>query len=107
MSGYKNAADKALEILNSVAVPISLDDRNSLRKAALTSARSKMVEGVREHLADISVEAVDLVREKIGDAFIIDVDNTLFLLQRFQCELRRQRRIESHFRTSQTLSRQA
>ena len=75
VAGYRNAADKALEILKQLAVTVNLDDKESLRKAALTSVRSKVIEGVREHLADISIEAVDLVKEKRGDAWMADIDN--------------------------------
>jgi len=75
VAGYRNAADKALEILSQLAVTVNLDDKESLRKAALTSVRSKVVEGVRGHLADISIEAIDLVKEKRGNAFLADVDN--------------------------------
>lgn len=75
VAGYRNAADKALEILNQLAVTVNLDDKNILRKAAFTSVRSKVVEGARGHLADISIEAIDLVKEKRGNAFLADVDN--------------------------------
>ena len=75
VAGYRNAADKALEILDQLAVTVNLDDKNILRKAAFTSVRSKVVEGARGHLADISIEAVDLVKEKRGNAFLADVDN--------------------------------
>ena len=75
VAGYRNAADKALEILNQLAVTVNLDDKNILRNAAFTSVRSKVVEGARGHLADISVEAIDLVKEKRGNAFLADVDN--------------------------------
>ena len=75
MAGYRNAADKALEILDQVAVPVGLDDKETLKKAALTSMRSKIIEGARDHLAKISIEAVDLVKEKRRDAFTADVDN--------------------------------
>ncbi|MCJ7505411.1 TCP-1/cpn60 chaperonin family protein [Candidatus Bathyarchaeota archaeon] len=75
VAGYRNAADKALEILDQLAVTVNLDDKNILRNAAFTSVRSKVVEGARGHLADISIEAVDLVKEKRGNAFLADVDN--------------------------------
>ena len=75
VAGYRTAADKALETLNQLGVTVSLDDKSSLRKAALTSVRSKVVEGAREHLADITIEAIDLVKEKRGNAFLADVDN--------------------------------
>jgi len=75
VAGYRNAADKALEVLNKLALPVELNDKESLRNAALTSVRSKIVGGVRNHLADISVEAIDLVKEERGASYTADVDN--------------------------------
>ncbi len=43
ISGYQKAADKALEVLNSVAIPVDMDDRETLLKLASTSMRSKTV----------------------------------------------------------------
>lgn len=75
VAGYRNAAEKALGILDQVAVSVDLADKETLRKAAVTSMRSKTIEGAREHLAAISIEAVGLIKEKRGDAFTADVDN--------------------------------
>jgi len=75
VAGYRNAADRALEMLNEISVPVELDDKKTMKNVALTSMRSKIIEGARDHLATISIEAVDMVREKRGDTFTADVDN--------------------------------
>ena len=75
VAGYRNAADRALEMLNEISVPVELDDKKTMKNVALTSMRSKIIEGARDHLATISIEAVDMVREKRGDIFTADVDN--------------------------------
>jgi len=75
VAGYRNAADRALEMLNDISVPVELDDKKTMKNVALTSMRSKIIEGARDHLATISIEAVDMVREKRGDIFTADVDN--------------------------------
>jgi thermosome len=75
ISGYAKAADKALEVLNKVAIPVELDDRETLLKLASTSMRSKTVSNDREHLAEVVVDAVKQIVEKRGSEVIADVDN--------------------------------
>src|SRR5512136_1424727 len=58
VSGYRKASQKAIEIIGKNAVPVDLDDRKTLLKVALTSMGSKAVGGAKEHLAEISIDAV-------------------------------------------------
>jgi len=74
-AGYRMAAVKALEILESVALPIDIKDRETLRKIAMTSMMSKSVVGSREHMADVAVDAVVKVAEKTNGAWFVDTDN--------------------------------
>ncbi|MEM2093942.1 MAG: thermosome subunit beta, partial [Candidatus Bathyarchaeia archaeon] len=67
VSGYRKAAEEAIRIMNELAVDVSLDDREMLKKAALTSMRGKIVGGYREHFAEIAIDAVkQIVEEKDG-----------------------------------------
>ena len=75
VSGYQKAAKKAVEVLESVAVPVDLGDRETLKKVAMTSMRSKAVGASRDFLADIAVDAVNQVSEKRGDSMLADIDN--------------------------------
>ncbi len=75
ISGYAKAADKALEVLNKVAIPVDLKDRETLLKLASTSMRSKAVSSDRAHLAEVVVDAVMQIVEKRGGETIADVDN--------------------------------
>lgn len=75
ISGYQKAADKALEVLNNAAIPVDLNDRETLINIASTSMRSKTVSSDREHLAGIVVDAVKQIVEKRGNEVIADVDN--------------------------------
>jgi len=75
ISGYGKAADKALEVLNKVAIPVDLADRETLLKLASTSMRSKTVSSDRAHLAEVVVDAVMQIVEKRGGETIADVDN--------------------------------
>jgi chaperonin GroEL (HSP60 family) len=51
VSGYRKAAQKAIEIIEKTAVPVDIEDKKTLLKVALTSMSSKAVGGAREHLA--------------------------------------------------------
>ncbi|MEM3048514.1 MAG: thermosome subunit beta, partial [Candidatus Bathyarchaeia archaeon] len=75
VSGYKKAADEAAKILESISQPVSLDDRETLKKAAMTALHSKNVGGARDHLAEIAVDAVKQIIEQRGDRLVADVDN--------------------------------
>ncbi len=75
VSGYRKAAQKTIELLNKVGIPVDTDDRATLRKVALTSMGSKAVGAARETLADIAIDAVKQIAEKRGDRWIADIDN--------------------------------
>jgi thermosome len=75
VAGYKKAADQAVQIMNSLADPIKLEDKVALKKVAITSMHSKGLGGAREHFADIAIEAIQRVMEKRGDSMYADIDN--------------------------------
>jgi thermosome len=75
VSGYRKAAQKAIEIIGKSAVPVDIEDKKTLLKVALTSMSSKAVGAAREHLAQISIEAVKQIAEQRGDKMIADIDN--------------------------------
>lgn len=55
---FQKCAGKAVEILESISVPLQLDDRASLLRAATTSLSSKIVSQYSNLLAPIAVDAV-------------------------------------------------
>jgi thermosome len=75
VAGYRKAAQKSVEIISDVALPVEADDRSTLKKVAITSMGSKAVGPAKEHLADIAVDAVKQIVEKRGDKTIADIDN--------------------------------
>ena len=75
VSGYRKAAQKALEVLDKIGVTVDLDDRKTLKDVAVTSMGSKAVGTAREHLAEIAVDAVKQIAEKRGEKWVADVDN--------------------------------
>jgi len=75
VSGYRKAAQKAMEVLDKIGITVDLDDRETLKKVAVTAMGSKAVGTAREHFADIAVDAVKQISEKRGDQMVADVDN--------------------------------
>jgi len=75
VSGYRKAAQMAMETLDKISTSVSLDDRATLKKVAMTSMSSKAVGLAREHLAEIAIDAVKQIAEQRGDKRIADIDN--------------------------------
>jgi len=75
VSGYRKAAQMAIEALDKIGTTVSLDDRSSLKKVAMTSMASKAVGLAREHLAEIAIDAVKQITEQRGDKRVADIDN--------------------------------
>ena len=75
VSGYRKAVQKAIEILNKIGVEIDLEDRETLKKIALTSMSSKAIGAAKEHLAEIAIDAVKQIVEERGGKRVADIDN--------------------------------
>jgi thermosome len=75
VSGYRKAAQKAIEIINNIAVQVDIKDRATLKKVAITSMASKAVGTARDHFADIAIDAVKQIAEERGDKMLADIDN--------------------------------
>ncbi|MBE0512747.1 TCP-1/cpn60 chaperonin family protein [Candidatus Bathyarchaeota archaeon] len=77
VDGYRKAADKALETLEKIAISVRPTDKDFLGKVAMTSMASKLVAENREQLAEIAVEAVLHVANKVGDEYRVDLDDIM------------------------------
>ena len=75
VSGYRKATQKAIEVINKTAITVDVEDRQTLKKVALTSIASKAVGTARDHLADLAIDAVKQIVEKRGDKLVADIDN--------------------------------
>jgi thermosome len=75
IDGYKKAAEKALETLEKIAIPVDLKKPDYLKKAAITAMASKVVADHKEYLADIAVKAMLEVAEKEGNTYKVDVED--------------------------------
>ncbi|MBL7100552.1 MAG: TCP-1/cpn60 chaperonin family protein [Nanoarchaeota archaeon] len=61
--GYRQAAEKAQEVLNRISKPVTIKDENILKMLAMTAMTGKGAEAAKEHLAEIAVDAVKQVAE--------------------------------------------
>ncbi|MEM2026335.1 MAG: thermosome subunit beta [Candidatus Bathyarchaeia archaeon] len=77
IDGYRKAADKALEVLEKIAISVDPQDRDALKKVAMTAMASKLVSESRDRLADIAVEAILHVAQRVGGQFKADLDDIL------------------------------
>jgi len=73
--GYKLAANRAKQILNNLAINVKPNDKKSLKNIAITSMASKGASAEKDILADVVVEAVTSITEKIGNKNYVDLDN--------------------------------
>ena len=76
VDGYNKAAEKALEILQEIAVKVEPGDKATLVRIAQTSMQTKLVSDVSKELAEIVVGAMLQVAEQLEDgSYKVDIDN--------------------------------
>jgi len=75
IDGYKKAAEKALEVLDKIALSTRVNQDEYLKNAAMTSMASKLVAEQREYLANIAVKAIQEVSETEDGKRKADVDD--------------------------------
>ncbi|MDI6721611.1 MAG: TCP-1/cpn60 chaperonin family protein, partial [Candidatus Aenigmarchaeota archaeon] len=73
--GFRMAKNKALEVLDSYADNITIDNTKDLEKIAMTAMTGKGGESAKENLAKIAVEAVRIIAEKENGKIVIDKEN--------------------------------
>jgi len=69
--GYRLAAEKAIEILNSIAESVTIEDEDTLVKVAITAMTGKAAESKKEILAQLIVRAIT----QIANGSDIDKEN--------------------------------
>ncbi|HET7405056.1 MAG TPA: thermosome subunit beta [Candidatus Bathyarchaeia archaeon] len=74
IDGYRQAAEKAQEVLDELAVSIKPEDTDMLKRVALTSLNTKGIFGSQEHFADLAVTAVQQVMEESDGKIKADID---------------------------------
>ena len=71
-AGYRAAAEKSMEILQTLAVKVTVKDEDLLRKIAITAMTGKGSQAARDDLAIIAVNAIKAVVDEDGS---VDTDN--------------------------------
>ncbi|WP_425293267.1 thermosome subunit alpha [Halobacterium rubrum] len=69
--GYRQAAEKAKELLDDAAIDVSADDAETLEKIAATAMTGKGAENAKDALSSLVVRAVQSVADENG----VDTDN--------------------------------
>ncbi|RLI04062.1 thermosome subunit [Candidatus Bathyarchaeota archaeon] len=75
IDGYRQAEEKALEILEEIAEKVDPKDKEVLKKVSMTTMASKLINQHSEYLSGIAVEAVLQVAEDSNGGYEVDLDN--------------------------------
>ena len=75
VDGYRKAAKKAKQFLESISDKVSANDKNILTKIAKTSMQTKLVRKDSDQLAEIVVKSILAVSEKNGETYNVDIDD--------------------------------
>jgi len=73
VEGYRKATDKAISVLESIALKDSTDAM--LKKIAMTAMQSKVVSDSRVLLAEMAVKAIKRIAETVNGKTRADIDN--------------------------------
>ncbi len=74
VEGYKKASEKALEILQDLAIDIQPNDEKMLKLVAMTSMGTKSLSESKEHFATLATKAVMQVMEEKDGKTVADID---------------------------------
>jgi thermosome len=75
VDGYRQATEKALQILDQMAIKVDPNDRKALKDIAVTSQASKLLSENADFVADIAVDAVLQVAEQSPQGWKVDIDD--------------------------------
>jgi len=75
VDGYKMAAEKALEILEGIAIKVDPADKSMLKKVAAVAVATKMLAEYKDEVSDFAVRAILEVAEKDAKGYRVDIDD--------------------------------
>ncbi len=75
VDGYRHAAEKALQILNDIAVKVNPTDKMTLKKVATMAMATKLVSENKDTMSDIAVDAMLQVAEKTPEGYKASIDD--------------------------------
>ena len=76
VEGYRQAEEKALEILEEIAIKVDPKDKEVLMKVSKTTMASKLVNQHSEYLSNISVDAVLQIAEPEDGGYTVDLEGS-------------------------------
>jgi len=74
VSGFRLAAEKAMEVLEKIAISVAVGDEKTLRDVAMTAMAGRTAEAERENLSDIALHAVKRIAEETDGRMTADID---------------------------------
>ncbi|MBS7610201.1 TCP-1/cpn60 chaperonin family protein [Candidatus Bathyarchaeota archaeon] len=75
VEGYKKGAEQALEYLRQIAIKVQPEDKETLKKIAMTAMGTKSVAENKEFLASIAVDAILQVAQRVDGEYRVDLDD--------------------------------
>ncbi len=75
IEGYKKASREASKIIDGISIKVKKGDVDALRNVAETALASKDVAGARKFLAEMVVEAVNMVKRVEDGKIKVDIDD--------------------------------
>jgi thermosome len=74
IDGFRDAQERAMEILEDIAIGVDPQDREMLAKVATTSMASKLISGSRDYIAGLAIEAVLQIAEDADGGHEVDLE---------------------------------
>jgi thermosome len=75
VDGYRQATERALEVLDEIAIKVEPNDRKALRDVAVTSQASKLLSENADYIANIAIDAILQVAEQTPEGWRADVED--------------------------------
>lgn len=80
--GYNLGMEKALEIVNDLAIDVTPKDKEMLKQIAKTAMTGKSIEAINDNASEVVVEAVTTVAEQEGKKLVVDEGDILVKTKR-------------------------
>src|SRR5205807_4082373 len=75
VDGYREASNRALEVLDQIAIKIDPTDKATLRRVAEVSLASKILAEDKEAIEELAMNAILQVAKKTPDGYKVDIDD--------------------------------
>jgi thermosome len=75
VDGYRQATEKALQVLQEIGIKVEPTDRKALKDVAITSQASKLLSENAEYIAEMTVDAILQVAEQTPEGWKVDVED--------------------------------